>query len=254
MELELYGLIGKKLSHSFSRAHFQKKFAQEAYPADYQLFEIASVDLLPELIRRNPSLRGLNVTIPYKTEVLPFLADLSPEAAAVGAVNTIKIEGDHWSGHNSDVYGFRLSLEHFLGGKKPRGALILGSGGAAKAVQYVLDQMNCPYHIVSRRPVGEQQIAYEELAGMDWALFSLIINTTPLGMYPQIAAAPPLPYHRFSTQTYAYDLIYNPAETSFMQQAAAQGAKACNGLEMLVLQAERSWEIWQMKSEKKSEG
>jgi shikimate dehydrogenase len=245
MELELYGLIGKKLSHSFSRAHFQEKFARESYPADYRLFEISSIGQVPELIRRNPRLRGLNVTIPYKTEVLPFLAELSPEAAAVGAVNTIKIEGDRWSGHNSDVYGFRLSLERFLGNKNPAGALILGSGGAAKAVQYVLDQMNCPYRIVSRTPVGAQQLAYEQLAELDWQAFPLIINTTPLGMYPQIEAAPPLPYSCLSAQTYAYDLIYNPAETSFMQQAAAQGAKTCNGLEMLVLQAERSWEIWQ---------
>ncbi|MEM7654505.1 MAG: shikimate dehydrogenase [Bacteroidota bacterium] len=240
-----FGLIGKKLGHSFSRKYFTEKFEEIQYPGEYQLYELASVAELPELIRRNPHLRGLNVTIPYKSEVIPYMASLSPEAEAVGAVNTILIEGDRWTGHNSDVFGFRTSLHNHLPSNPEASALILGTGGAAKAVAYVLKNMNWRYQMVSRHPEGETQISYQELETLDWQAFSVVINTTPLGMYPKTEAAPPLPYHRFSTQHLAFDLIYNPAETSFMRQAAEQGAQSLNGMEMLILQAERSWEIWQ---------
>jgi shikimate dehydrogenase len=245
MYKEQYGLIGKKLGHSFSKKYFTEKFEKAGYPAEYQLFELESAQELPEVILRNPQLRGLNVTIPYKTEVIPLLAALSPEAEAVGAVNTILIEGDRWTGHNSDVVGFRRSLENHLAANALPSALILGTGGAAKAVAYVLQQMGWAFELVSRRPDGPNQRSYDSLVEVDWSGFSLVVNTTPLGMYPNTTAAPPLPYDRFSEQHLAFDLIYNPAETLFMQRAAEQGAQSANGMEMLILQAERSWEIWQ---------
>lgn len=244
-----FGLLGKSLSHSFSRKYFSKKFSKEKIPAEYHLHELKHIDELPALLEAHPLICGLNVTIPYKTEVIPYMSSLSPEAEAVGAVNTIRIESRAGkmpvlSGHNSDVYGFRVSLEQFLAASRPQHALILGTGGAAKAVEYVLKtDIQLPYHMVSRKP-QDGQISYAELADWDWQEEILIINTTPLGMYPHTEAAPDLPYERFGTQHHVYDLIYNPEITQLMQLAQAQGAKVYNGMQMLILQAERSWDIW----------
>ncbi|TAE48084.1 MAG: shikimate dehydrogenase [Bacteroidetes bacterium] len=240
----LYGLIGKKLGHSFSRRHFSEKFAREGTDARYELFELETIAQFPALLAAQPDLRGLNVTIPYKTQVIPFLDRCSAEAAAVGAVNTIRREQDgSLSGHNTDVYGFRISLEQFLAGEKPAAALVLGSGGAAKAVFYVLDQLGIPAKGVSRA-AAEGVFTYESLRHTDLTQYPLIINTTPLGMYPDVEARPDLPMEQIGPAQRMFDLIYNPAETLLMREAREKGARVQNGLDMLILQAERAWEIW----------
>lgn len=241
-----YGLIGRKLGHSFSQRYFTEKFAREGIAAHYGLYELAQIDAFPTLLAQQPQLRGLNVTIPYKEAVIPYLDALSPAAQAVGAVNTILRQGDRLIGHNTDIYGFERSLREFLAGAQPTGALILGTGGAAKAVAYVLDTaFSLPWHMVSRQPAGPDQLAYAALPALDLAAFPLIINTTPLGMYPETGNAPDLPYDRLTAAHWAFDLVYNPAETRFMALARAAGARVCNGMDMLIYQAERAWEIWQ---------
>lgn len=185
------------------------------------------------------------MTIPYKAAVIPFLDSLSPAAAAVGAVNTIRIRKNRLEGHNTDIYGFHLSLENMLQGAQINHALILGTGGAARAVAYVLaEKMNIPFTYVSRTASADDVLTYEALSGIDLDAYSLIINTTPLGMYPQVEAAPAFPCEALTTGHYVYDLIYNPAETRLLKQAAAQGARILNGMEMLILQAEGAWKIW----------
>lgn len=244
LSMRHFGLIGKSLGHSFSRKYFSKKFEEEGIPAEYHLHELKDIAEFPALLRRQPDLRGLNVTIPYKTEVIPFLDSLSDEAQAVGAVNTIRIEQNQITGHNSDVYGFKVSLEAFLDGAEPSQALILGTGGAAKAVEYVLQTgFEMAYRFVSRTP-AEDQFSYQELDDMDMKAYPLIINTTPLGMYPEITRSPSIPYQQIGGGHFIYDLIYNPEETAFMTKCKQSGARVCNGYHMLVLQAERSWAIW----------
>lgn len=241
----LFGLIGKKLGHSFSKNYFTEKFAREGIAARYELFELATLEALPGLLADQPALCGLNVTIPYKTEVIPFLDRLSPEAQAVGAVNTIRIRQGQLEGHNTDTYGFRVSLETLLAGAQVSRALVLGTGGAARAVAYVLtEKMDIPCTSVSRRAMPPDVLDYAALAGMDMEDYPLIINTTPLGMYPQVDAAPDFPFERLTARHFIYDLIYNPAETRLLRLAAAQGARVCNGMEMLILQAEGAWKIW----------
>ena len=241
-----FGLIGRKLSHSFSRKYFSHKFEQEAIHAEYHLHELASIEELPDLVKEIPNLRGLNVTIPYKEQVIPYLTELSPAAKSIGAVNTIRVSPEGLYGDNSDIYGFWQSLKELLKGEVITHALILGTGGAAKAVEYVLNQQLKvkDYRLVSRSPQGDLQIGYDQLSDWDWDSYRLIINTTPLGMYPKIEAAPGLPYERFTPQHFAYDLVYNPQTTHFMQLAAEQGSAVMNGMQMLILQAEKSWEIW----------
>ncbi len=242
--MRYFGLIGEKLGHSFSRRHFTEKFAREGIAAQYELYELASVAELPALWERVP-LTGLNVTIPYKEQVIPYMDELAPEAAAVGAVNTVLFREGKRYGYNSDVYGFRESLLHFLKGKTVNRALVLGTGGAAKAVRYVLEQLHLrEIRSVSRSPKGPNQFAYEELPSLNWKDWPLIINTTPLGMAPHTDLFPDLPYQQLSPDHFAFDLIYNPPETLFMQKAAARGAQTQNGLEMLLLQAEGSWRFW----------
>ncbi|RMG60407.1 MAG: shikimate dehydrogenase [Bacteroidetes bacterium] len=244
--LAQYGLIGLKLGHSFSQRFFTEKFAREGIAARYDLYELPSVSGLPDLLDRYPDLRGLNVTIPYKERVLPYLSDLSPEAEAVGAVNTIRREGDRLVGHNTDIYGFERSLHAFLQGEEPTSALILGTGGAAKAVSYVLEtRWHMHWQMVSRAPQGNHQLSYAALPHVNLADFRLIINTTPLGMYPDTGSSPALPYEALGPDHRVFDLVYNPAETLLMAQARAQGARVVNGMDMLIYQAERAWEIWQ---------
>lgn len=243
-----YGLIGKSLSHSFSKRYFSEKFGRESIDAQYELYELTDISEFPDLIKSLPTLRGLNVTIPYKAEVIPYLDWLSHEAETVGAVNTIRREADgKLSGHNSDIYGFRDSVLDLLHGHEPEAALILGTGGAGKAVAYTLKRMLGVDDLLwtSRKPAGNDQVSYAELAKIDWSKYSLIVNTTPLGMYPKIDATPDLPWDKLSAKHYIIDLIYNPAETKLMKLAAERGAKTCNGLDMLIGQAEKSWEIWQ---------
>ncbi len=245
--MRLFGLIGYPLSHSFSKKYFSAKFEKEQiHGCRYELFPIIHIGQLPEIIRQHPDLVGLNVTIPYKQQVLNYLESIHEEAAAVGAVNTICIREGKLSGFNSDVYGFGTSLENLLKpvqGAAPAKALVLGSGGAAKAVWYVLEKKNIPYITVSRSP-GEEQISYQQLDKGIMEEYRLIINTTPLGMAPKTDACPDIPYHLLGSQHALFDLVYNPEKTLFLARGAEQGARIQNGLEMLHLQAERSWEIW----------
>lgn len=241
-----FGLIGRPLAHSFSKSYFSQKFAALAlHDYQYELFELADIAELPALLAACPQLEGLNVTIPYKEQVLPYLTDLAPTAARVGAVNVIHRHADgRLTGHNTDYIGFRESLQRFypLRGDAGR-ALVLGRGGAAKAIAAVLEDLGIPLQFVTRQPQAGT-LAYEELSPQLVAQNSLIINTTPLGTFPNVSEYPPIPYAALTPRHYLYDVVYNPAETVFMKKGLAAGAQVKNGLEMLQLQAEASWDIW----------
>jgi shikimate dehydrogenase len=241
--MKVYGLIGYPLSHSFSKGFFAEKFAREGIKeCMYESFPIPGIDELPALIAQYPELQGLNVTIPYKEAVMSYLDELSPAAAQIRAVNCIRFKDGRKVGYNTDAIGFRRSLEPLLKSHHNK-ALVLGTGGAAKAVQYVLESMSIPYKLVSRQP-GADMITYEQLDATMMAAHTLIINTTPLGMYPHVDAAPALPYEQLTDKHLLYDLIYNPPVTAFLRKGADKGATIKNGHEMLILQAEASWEIW----------
>jgi shikimate dehydrogenase len=242
-----FGLIGYPLSHSFSKKFFTQKFESEGIQdCEYELYPIETIDSLSLLLSDNPDLEGLNVTIPYKLEVLPLLNEIDEAAQAIGAVNCIKITGKgpnaKLKGYNTDAYGFEESLKPLLepGHQK---ALILGDGGAAKAVKYVLNKLGIPFVIVTRSPT-DTSILYEEVTEEILSTHTIIINTTPLGMSPNVISSPDLPYHYITAQHLVYDLVYNPEETAFLNKAKVQDAKIKNGLEMLYLQAERSWYLW----------
>ncbi len=249
--MDKYGLIGFPLEHSFSKSYFNQKFKDECIDASYENFEIPTVDLLPEIIDSNPNLRGLNVTIPYKQKVMPFLDFISPEATAIGAVNVIKIvrEGSNVSlkGYNSDVIGFTKSIEPMID-QYHKKALILGTGGASKAIDYGLKSLGMETVAVSRyqRP---GTIQYEDVTAEIIKEYNVIVNCTPCGMYPNTEECPKLPYEAMDSHTILYDLIYNPDTTLFMKKGAEQGATTKNGLEMLLLQAFASWDFWTGKGE-----
>lgn len=245
MKDRTFGLIGYPLSHSFSKKYFTEKFARENIAdAHYELFEIRSIEEFPVLAQVQPSLVGLNVTIPYKQQVMPYLDRLDEVAEKIGAVNTIRFEKNgEKSGHNSDYYGFKGSLENWLKGTKIENALVLGTGGASKAVLVVLQDLDITYQLVSRTS-SAKAISYDDLSRKSLSDYPLIINTTPLGMSPKTESYPEINYQQLTSDHYCYDLVYNPQETTFMKKAAAQGAQTKNGLEMLHLQAEKSWEIW----------
>lgn len=240
--MDKYGLIGYPLGHSFSKIYFTEKFQKEGLSSTYELFPLSAITEFPELIEGNPELRGLNVTIPYKESVMTYLTDLSPEAKAIGAVNVIKIDGDRLTGYNSDYIGFRDSLKPMLRDEITE-ALVLGSGGASKAVCHALRVLGINPTVVSRHP-SEGMIGYKDITSEVMEKNLLIVNTTPLGMAPNIEAAPDIPYHLLSDRHICYDVVYNPSETLFMKKAAAAGARVKNGLEMLHLQAENAWKIW----------
>lgn len=241
-----FGLIGKKLGHSFSKKYFTEKFLLEGVTdAAYELYELPSAEELPQLLLQEPELVGLNVTVPYKEQVIPLLDELDEAAAKIGAVNTIKISGGRTKGYNTDYIGFRDSLEAFYPEQERGQALVLGTGGAAKAVWAALDALQIPYKRVSRKE-GEEQLSYAQLTPELLQKYNLIINTTPLGMYPQVQEAPELPYESITSRHYCYDLVYNPEQTLFLQHAAGKGAKVLNGLPMLHLQAEAAWSIWNL--------
>ena len=247
-----YGLIGRSLKHSFSQRYFTDKFTREGRAADrYELFEMATIAEFPSLLKEAPGLRGLNVTIPYKREVMPLLTHLDPVAAAVGAVNTILVQEDgSTTGHNTDVDGFRETMAPFLDSLrkrdsdiKPR-ALVLGNGGASRAVAYVLREAGIRFRIVSRdRTMGD--LTWEQLDRTVVGVCPLIINATPLGTFPNVNEAPPLPYDAIGPDHVLIDLVYNPAETLFLKRGKERGATAANGLTMLHAQAEAAWRIWQ---------
>ena len=245
--MDKYGLIGYPLGHSFSISYFNQRFADEGINAKYYNFEIPSIDELPEVLAKNPELRGLNVTIPYKEKVIDFLDSVSPEARAIGAVNVIKVVHDGnktiLKGYNSDVIGFTQSIEPMLYKKWHKKALILGTGGASKAINYGLKSLGLETVFVSRyeRP---GTIQYEKITPEIVREYNVIVNCTPLGMFPKTEECPNLPYEAMDHHTILYDLIYNPDQTLFMRKGAEYGADVKNGLEMLLLQAFASWEFW----------
>ncbi|QIL76013.1 shikimate dehydrogenase family protein [Hymenobacter sp. HDW8] len=241
-----FGLIGKSLVHSFSQTYFTQKFENLGLDDHrYELFELPTISALPDLLAQHPNLRGLNVTIPYKEQIWPYLTEISSAAARIGAINVIDCTPDgRYIGHNTDYIGFRESLRTFypLRGPEAR-ALVLGTGGSSKAVEAALRELEIPYWLVSRNPLGTG-LTYNDLTPDVLAGHSLIINATPLGTFPQVDACAPIPYEALTPAHYLYDLIYNPSETLFLQKGREAGAQTKNGFEMLCLQAEAAWEIW----------
>lgn len=239
-----FGLLGKNISYSFSKKYFTEKFEKINFTHySYKNFDVESIEQFPEILTNTKNLKGLNVTIPYKEAVIPYLTKLSKNAKIIGAVNVIKIAKDGTlKGYNSDFYGFKKALKPLLK-KQHQRALILGTGGASKAVAYALRKLNIDYDFVSRNP-SEYQLSYEELTKELFSEYQIIINTTPVGTFPNIDECPPLDYSLFTEDHIAFDLIYNPMETKFLRLAKEQGAKTKNGYDMLVFQAEKAWEIW----------
>lgn len=240
-----YGLIGFPLSHSGSGVWFIEKLRREGKSGyNYHNFPLSTLDEFPHLFRKYPGLRGLNVTIPYKEKIIPWLEELDPVAGKIGAVNTILIHRErgnvHMKGFNTDAEGFRQSAD-FSG---HRHALILGTGGAAKAVAYAFTEMGITFSYVTRTKKSETQIAYKDLSEKIMGRNTLIINATPLGMFPSIETFPPIPYHLLSDHHFLYDLVYSPAMTVFLKNGAAAGARIQNGQKMLEIQADLSYRIW----------
>jgi shikimate dehydrogenase len=244
--MDLYGLIGYPLGHSFSIGYHNQRFADEGINAKYVNFEIPSIDELQEVLSYNPNLKGLNVTIPYKEKVMQYLDYISPEARAIGAVNVIKVEHDGndiiLKGYNSDVIGFTQSIEPMLE-ECHKKALVLGTGGASKAISYGLRSLGLETVYVSRYQKTDT-IQYESITPEVVKEYNVIVNCTPLGMYPKVEECPMLPYEAMNENNILYDLIYNPDETLFMKRGKQYGAQVKNGLEMLLLQAFASWEFW----------
>ena len=240
-----FGLIGRSLRHSFSQTYFTQKFYSLGLAEhQYDLFELEEIRELPALLAAHPALVGLNVTVPYKETVTTYLDDLAPSASRVGAVNVIERRPDgSLRGHNTDVLGFRESLRGFFPNPAGARALVLGAGGAAKAVGVALNDLGIGHWLVTRDPLGSG-LTYDELTPQLLAAHPLIINATPVGTSPNTAECPRLPYEALTPQHYLYDLVYNPTETLFMQRGQAAGAHTKNGFEMLQRQAEAAWAIW----------
>ena len=245
--MKTYGLIGKSLFHSFSPEYFNKKFKQQHIKeVEYLSIELEDILLLPEYIQNHPNLSGLNVTLPFKETVLPLLDSTSEAVKRIGAVNTIQFKEGKCIGHNTDVIGFKESLTPLFSKLKspPKKAFILGTGGASKAIQYVLDELKIEWKLVSRTPSSKKEINYSELDNKQLNNIQLIVNTTPLGTFPNVEECPPIPYQYITNNCIAYDLVYNPSETLFLKKCSQKGALVKNGLEMLQLQADASWKIW----------
>lgn len=241
--MNTYALIGKNINYSFSRNYFSEKFRREGIEdCQYINFDIPSLDNLSTLLESTPNVKGMNVTIPYKREIIKLLSAIDPVAHKIGAVNTIKVSNIGLVGYNTDYYGFMESLRPLLLPEHSN-ALILGTGGASSAVAYALEALGIMYRFVSRSPrMG--MFSYEDLSKALLEEYLVIINCTPLGTFPNITDFPRLPYKYITAKHLLYDLIYNPAETAFLAKGKQQGAMTCNGLSMLELQAEKSWEIW----------
>ena len=243
--MRIYGLIGNPLSHSFSKKYFTEKFSNENInDCEYQNFEIKN---LPEEIlslKKNSFLSGLNVTIPYKSQIIPFLDTISREVHEINACNCIKIDGGNWRGFNTDITGFEKSFIPCLRLHNTR-ALVLGTGGSSKAVAYVLKKLQIDFLFVSRnKDLSREIINYESISSAIMKEYTIVINTTPAGMFPNADRYPQLPYELVSDKHYFFDLVYNPAKTLFLSKAAAMGAVIKNGGDMLSIQAEESWKIW----------
>ena len=241
--MKRYGIIGHPLKHSQSRVLFTKKFEYEGLDCRYQNFDLKSIEELHEVLEHYPDLCGFNVTIPYKEAIIPLLDEIDPVAKEIGAVNVVKVTEGKMKGFNTDVYGFEKLLERATNGKTIDHALVLGTGGASKAVQYVLKQKGIPYSIVSRS-VEKGDLTYETLNDDILQHNHLIINTTPLGMAPFVDNFPDLHYQALSNKHILIDLIYNPKETSFMELGSSWGAKVFNGMQMFEEQAKKTWEIF----------
>lgn len=246
MKQKRFGLVGRNISYSFSAGYFAKKFEKAGLDNySYTNFDIDSITQLPEILEKTKRLKGLNVTIPYKEEVIPLLDSVSKTTSIIGAVNTIVISKNGTKGYNTDHYGFRKALEPLLMPHHKK-ALILGTGGASKAVAYALRRMKIEYDFVSRTAT-DVIYAYEDLDAAIFEDYQIIINTTPLGTFPNMKECPPIDYNQFTKNHLAFDLVYNPEETEFMKRAAENGAKTSNGYEMLVHQAEKAWKLWNKK-------
>lgn len=241
------GLLGKNISYSFSRSYFKKKFEDEQITnTTYDNFDIENINLFPSIIKNTKGIKGLNVTIPYKEAVMPYLDKINKKAKAIGAVNTIKItKKGNLIGYNTDCYGFKKSIEPFL---KPhhKCALILGTGGASKAIAYSLKKLGITYKYVSRKQSEGISFTYDTLTELDIKENQIIINCTPLGTFPNIDECPNIPYSAITENHILFDLIYNPEETKFLKQGKQNQAVIINGLNMLRLQAEKSWSIWNL--------
>ncbi|MFR9503241.1 MAG: shikimate dehydrogenase [Rikenellaceae bacterium] len=240
-----FGLIGRTLKHSFSASYFTEKFEREGVSdCSYSLFELATIEEITTLLEEERELCGFNITIPYKQQIMPYLDTIDIEAKRIGAVNCVKIEDGKLHGYNTDIAGLRLSMKRLLNGAFVNRALVLGTGGASSAVQYMLSEMGIEFEIVSRDPL-KATITYDTISPEEITRSELIINTTPLGTYPDVESAPSLPYAFVSPSHYLFDLVYNPPLTQFLSYGEQRGAHTLNGQTMLVEQAEESWRIWQ---------
>lgn len=241
-----YFLIGRTLGHSFSARYFAEKFEREGLAAEccYDLCEIPTIDALPDLLQSMEGVVGFNVTIPYKQEIIPYLRSMSAEAREIGAVNCVKVAADgSLTGYNTDVDGIRSSLDTLLGGHTVEAALVLGTGGASQAVKYVLAERGIHFSVVSRDK-AKGDLTYADLSQEVISAHRLIINCSPVGMYPHNDVAPDIPYHMLTTSHYLFDLVYNPERTLFVERGAEHGAHTLSGLQMLYAQAESAWRIW----------
>ncbi len=250
--MDKYGLIGYPLKHSFSKGFFNDKFTSEKIDAEYVNFEIESITEFPDIIKMNPNLKGLNVTIPYKEKVIPYLDEIGPNAKNIGAVNVIKFDRSKGKlrliGYNSDIIGFKQSIDSLLEPTHKK-ALILGTGGSSKAVYHGLLQLGVESVFVSREKSGGK-LTYQELTPEVMKEYTVIVNCTPIGMFPKVDACPEIPYELLTKHHLLYDLLYNPDETLFLRKGKEQGAVIKNGLEMLLLQAFASWDFWNGREKK----
>lgn len=241
-----FGLIGKNISYSFSKTHFTAKFENEELDYSYENFDIADISQFPSVLKNNTELLGLNVTIPYKEAIVPYLDELNPIAEEIGAVNTIKIDASgKLIGHNTDYFGFQESIRPFIKSHHSK-ALILGTGGASKAVAYAFKNLDIMVDFVSRQPSENAQFRYNNLTEVLVNSYPIIVNCTPIGTHPNVNECPDIPYDAVGQNHLLYDLIYNPIQTKFLICGEIKGATITNGFRMLELQAEKSWEIWSM--------
>ena len=238
-----FGLIGRNISYSFSKGYFTKKFEALNLPNhSYENFDLPEILKIKEILQKNKDLKGLNVTIPYKQDIIPFLTQLDADAEKIGAVNTIKFTEGILKGYNTDTYGFHKAIEPFLK-KHHKKALILGTGGASKAVAFVFEKLEIDYKLISRNPKKEQ-VSYKDLNQKLLGEYSILVNCTPLGTYPNIEQKPEIPYEYITKKHLLFDLIYNPEKTAFLKAGESRAATICNGHRMLELQAEKAWQIW----------
>jgi shikimate dehydrogenase len=243
--MKIYGTIGFPLTHSFSKQYFTEKIEREGIAdASYHSFPLSSIDVLPVLLKDNPSLKGLSVTIPYKEQVLKYVTQLSKEVAQIGAANCIKIKGKELTAYNTDIIGFEESFVKKLKSGHTK-ALVLGTGGASKAIQFVLKKLEIGFLVVSRNEINNKDfIQYKEVTSDIMEEYKIVINCTPVGMSPDEDTCPDIPYDLLTTNHYLFDLVYKPAKTLFLLKGEEMGAVICNGYEMLLIQAEANWKIW----------